>query len=586
MVTKVSRQVREIMMNVLRGVRSALDQLGIRFAVVLAVALLPLAIVSVLRSQSVISEARLQSEAALDGETLRVVSRELALIEEAKGAAIALAEVMPSLMANPDTCVASMKRIVDAQPFSFAGYYDLTGYVPCSNADEPFSFGLTEDLKAQIADPRTTVLVNRNAPVSGTSVLYSTSPMYDVETGELVGFAAVSVPHRALTPASERFANDVAFLTLNWDGQILTSTVPLDDADDVLPVDGKVVEYLGRVKPFTRVDRTGTLRTYSVIPILNGQVYALGTWPEASISNNNFYLSSPGLFPALMWLASLGVAWFASSLLVTGHVLRLRNAMQDFAEDRRRTDISSFRHAPQELREVAQAHIDMTDQLMRDEALLEDTVRQKDALLREVHHRVKNNLQLIASIMNMQMRGSKSPEVHQLMRGLHDRVISLATIHRGLYQTTGLADVRVDELLAEIVQQVVRIGAADLKAIDVKTQFDELHLNPDQAVPLSLMVTEALTNALKYIGSKEGAQPKLTVELRSLDGDMAEIRVKNTLPTIVTPPDEVESTGLGSQLLEAFCQQLYGEMEKTDDGDWFTVSVRFPVEELTARHKE
>ncbi|PRY77191.1 two-component sensor histidine kinase [Yoonia maritima] len=574
------------MMNVLRAARSALDKLGVRFAVVLAVALLPLTIVSVLRSQSVISEARSQSEAALDGETLRVVSRELALIEEAKGAAIALAEVIPQLMANPESCMTSMKRIVDAQPFSFAGYYDLTGYIACSNADAPFSIGLTEDLKAQISDPRTTVLVNRDAPVSGTSVLYATSPMYNEDTEELTGFAAVSVPHQALAAASEKFTGNVAFLTLNWDGQILTSTMPLDRADQVLPIDGEIIDYLGRLEPFTRKDRTGVLRTYSVVPILNGQIYALGTWPEASISKNNFYMSSPGMFPALMWLASLAVAWFASSLLVTGHVLRLRNAMRSFTQDRSPTDIASFRNAPQELREVAQAHADMTDQLMRDEALLEDTVRQKEVLLREVHHRVKNNLQLIASIMNMQMRGSKSPEVHQLMRGLHDRVISLATIHRGLYQTTGLADVRVDELLAEIVQQVVRIGAVDHKAIEVKTQLDELHLNPDQAVPLSLMVTEALTNALKYIGAQEGQQPKLTVELRSLDGDMAEVLVKNTLPSVVAPPEKIESTGLGSQLLEAFCQQLYGEMEKSDDGKWFTVKVGFPVEELTPKPGE
>ena len=571
------------MFKILQGAKATFDKLGIRFAVVLAVALLPLTIVSVLRSQSVISEARSQSEAALDGETLRVVSRELALIEEAKGAAIALAEVIPQLMANPESCMTSMKRIVDAQPFSFAGYYDLTGYVACSNADAPFSFGLTEDLKAQISDPRTTVLVNRDAPVSETSVIYATSPMYNGDTEELIGFAAVSVPHRALAPASEKFTDNVAFLTLNWDGQILTSTVPLDNADQVLPVEGEIIDYLGRLDPFTRKDRAGVLRTYSVVPILNGQVYALGTWPEASISENNFYMSSPGMFPALMWLASLTVAWFASSLLVTGHVLRLRNAMRSFTQDRSPTDIASFRNAPQELREVAQAHADMTDQLMRDEALLEDTVRQKEVLLREVHHRVKNNLQLIASIMNMQMRGSKSPEVHQLMRGLHDRVISLATIHRGLYQTTGLADVRVDELLAEIVQQVVRIGAVDHKAIEVKTQLDELHLNPDQAVPLSLMVTEALTNALKYIGAQEGQQPKLTVELRSLDGDMAEILVKNTLPSVVAPPEEIESTGLGSQLLEAFCQQLYGEMEKSDDGKWFTVKVGFPIEELTPK---
>lgn len=571
------------MVNLLIVSRRAVDKLGVRFAIVLAVALLPLTIVSVLRSQSVMREARAQSEASLDGETLRAVASELAFIEEAKGIAAALAEVMPQLLLTPEVCMAAMQRIVAKKPFSFAGYYDVEGFSPCSNAAEPFRLGMTDGLRAQIADPQPIVSVNRNAPISGTSVIYASSPVFDLETNKLLGFTGVSVPHNALVPIRKVHNEDIAFLTLNRDGEILTSTGVFEDVSDIVPARGEFADYLDNRAPFTRLDRSGVQRTYSIIPVLNGQIYALGTWPEADLDPGRFYLDNPALFPALMWIASLAVAWFASVILVTGHVVRLRNAMRRFAVDRRRVEIVSFKTAPQELREVAQAHIDMTDQLMRDEALLEDSVRQKEVLLREVHHRVKNNLQLIASIMNMQMRQSRSPEVKQLMRGLHDRVISLATIHRGLYQTTGLADVKMDELLADIVRQVVRIGAIDEASIDLKMKLDELYLNPDQAVPLALMVTEALTNALKYIGAKDGETRKLRVRLWALEDGRASVRIMNTLPAKIETPDRANSTGLGSQLLEAFCHQLYGEIEKTNDGEWFTLRVNFAVEELTAK---
>jgi hypothetical protein len=99
-------------------------------------------------------------------------------------------------------------------------------------------------------------------------------------------------------------------------------------------------------------------------------------------------------------------------------------------------------------------------------------------LLREVHHRVKNNLQLIASIMNMQMRRAKSPETKALMKGLQERVMSLATVHKELYQTTGLADVRADELLGDLVRQIVGMASAPGGLFRIETTSRPIPLAP------------------------------------------------------------------------------------------------------------
>jgi two-component sensor histidine kinase len=102
------------------------------------------------------------------------------------------------------------------------------------------------------------------------------------------------------------------------------------------------------------------------------------------------------------------VAWCAAERLVSRYIRRLGRAIRAFASGAALWATSDG-GAPAELREVGQAFLRMTDTILHDEAELEDTVHQREVLLREVHHRVKNNLQLIASIMNMQMRRAKSP---------------------------------------------------------------------------------------------------------------------------------------------------------------------------------
>ena len=121
-----------------------------------------------------------------------------------------------------------------------------------------------------------------------------------------------------------------------------------------------------------------------------------------------------------------------------------------------------------------------------------------------MHHRVKNNLQLIASILNLQMRQAVTPEARTLMKGVQDRVMSLATIHRGLYQTSGLTDIMASELLSDLARQVVGLGTGGGRSVTLESNLDPVRLTPDQAVPLALLTTEALTNALKYAGAPAG----------------------------------------------------------------------------------
>jgi two-component sensor histidine kinase len=127
------------------------------------------------------------------------------------------------------------------------------------------------------------------------------------------------------------------------------------------------------------------------------------------------------------------------------------------------------------------------------------------------------------------------------------------------------------------------MGAARDTSIDVKTDFDDIRLNPDQAVPLSLFVTEAMTNALKYLGGINGSKPALHVVLREVGEGRAEVQISNSVSTESATPDQETSSGLGSELMEAFAEQLDGAYSADREGDLFVVSLKFPIEELSPK---
>jgi two-component system, sensor histidine kinase PdtaS len=284
-----------------------------------------------------------------------------------------------------------------------------------------------------------------------------------------------------------------------------------------------------------------------------------------------------------MWIASVVVAWLAVERQVIRHVQKLGRSIVSFAGGTRLVGDIDVSGAPSEIREMADAYEQMTETILHDEAELEDMVHQKEVLLREVHHRVKNNLQLIASIMNMQMRRTKSEEARSIMKGLQDRVMSLATIHRELYQTAGLSDIHADELLAMIVRQITNMADRPDRRFTVHTEFDNIRMIPDQAVPLGLLVSEAITNALKYATNGRDTSALLWVTLKRIDDNRAELRIRNTTVQSLPEIGEVgpESSGLGTQLISAFAMQMGGSVERETEDGFYNLVVRFELRPLS-----
>jgi two-component sensor histidine kinase len=563
-----------------------IGRLGFRLMAAFGIALMPLALLSYNQAQKFETESQARWESALFGETLLAAAAQIEAISRARGLAAAAASAVVPKLGDLADCTELMRKLVRTESnLSFAGFIPVDGNMTCASSGKPHSFAGSKGLLKILADPTPMMTVNPKGPISGESVLIFSHPVTLLD-GQLVGFISLSMPHsmlerRSVAPSirSENRLAPLALITFDGEGTVLSAIYGVDTVTERLPAD-RALKYLVGKEPSTFRAKvpSGETRTFAVMAIVPGVLYVLGSWPSAISANSAFIGFLPlWVFPLAMWLASMLVAYLAAENQVLRHVRTLRRSIIAFAGGDRQVNLPDFSTAPNELREVGQAYERLMGSVLRDEAVLEDSVRQKDVLLREVHHRVKNNLQLIASIMNLQIRKSINPEARSLLRGLHERVMSLATVHRELYQTSGLTDVRADELLESIVSQVLRMGARADQPVETKTAFDDIRLTPDQAVPLSLILAEALTNALKHASPFQPSKTNLSVSLRRTEPGRAVLEISNSRGPEAALPSSVESTGLGQQLLTALASQLTGKLTVGPKGDVYIVHLDFPL---------
>lgn len=567
------------------------ERVNARFALVLSLALLPLLVISLVQTHNLQKEARGRAQQAMLGATLRATSGEIGVIRAAQGAVAALASA-PSLVEDAAECAAAMRTTAQQVPAAeLVAFVPVSGVMTCTSDGSTYDYSDSPQFKELIVGQTPQFTVIGRGPVTQTSILLVSHPVF-AQSGTYLGYTTIALPHTKLISVNEALDTSVTglddlaqFWTFNADGEVLTASMGLDSVKGYLPATNPLIAFVnGATTVFEDSSISGVRRTYALVPMQKGALYLMSSWDTRASSRIMNADLSPYLLPVMIWAIGMIVAAWSAEWLVSRHMRVLTRAIGRFAKGDRNLGDINLSEAPAELREAGSAFANMADGVMRGEASLEDTIHQKEVLLREVHHRVKNNLQLIASIMNIQMRKAVAPESKALLRSLQDRIMSLATIHRGLYQTSGMADVRVDELLRDIVRQIVNIGNSADRNFDVQVIADEVNLTPDQAVPLSLLLTEAMANAMKYAGAGPDGKTHISVRFSRKPYQTAVIEVENTLATGVEErarADAVDGTGLGDQLLTAFSQQLGGKLERTLSENAYRLSVSFTIRNLS-----
>ena len=210
---------------------------------------------------------------------------------------------------------------------------------------------------------------------------------------------------------------------------------------------------------------------------------------------------------------------------------------------------------------------------LRAERDLLASLREKEVLLKEIHHRVKNNMQIVSSLLTLQARDVTDVAVLDLLAESRARILSMALVHEDLYQTGNLAQVDFLHYLERLAERT-RTSVAGAAGVTIALDLEPLSLAIDQAIPLGILCNELLTNALKH-AFKNRPPGTVWVELRR-GQDQAEVTVRDDgqgLPENFQPG---EGATLGLQLVWSLADQLHGQMAaKSEGGAVFT--VRFPL---------
>ncbi len=210
---------------------------------------------------------------------------------------------------------------------------------------------------------------------------------------------------------------------------------------------------------------------------------------------------------------------------------------------------------------------------VKKEKKITDSLREKEILLKEIHHRVKNNMQVVSSLLNLQSRHITSEEDLGLFRESQNRVYSIALVHEKLYQSENLAEIDFLDYLKSLVRELSHIYLKE-KMVDTKIVVDGVFLTIDKAIPCALIVNELVSNAMKHAFSRD-EKGTITILIRR-DSDNYGLEVCDT-GSILDSKIEIENAGtLGLQLVNALIRQLNGTLTlERREGTCFRIT--FPV---------
>lgn len=203
------------------------------------------------------------------------------------------------------------------------------------------------------------------------------------------------------------------------------------------------------------------------------------------------------------------------------------------------------------------------------EELKQRNAEQKEVMLREIHHRVKNNLAIVISLLNLQLRRNSDPELSRIIHDIEMRIRSMALIHEHLYRSENLDRIPLDNYLQALIQII--ITAYPRNEINLKTSLDPVEVTIETALPLGLIVNELLTNSYKY-AFPENHPGKIDIELKTTGTGLATLMIRDN--GIGLPDDfSIRSEkSLGIFIVNLLIEQLDAKISVTNrDGACFLI---------------
>jgi two-component sensor histidine kinase len=319
-------------------------------------------------------------------------------------------------------------------------------------------------------------------------------------------------------------------------------------------------------------------RTIAAAPLAGDEVFvAISASRQSLVRWGKLNPLSRLALPLLAFGLALAAVLYASEQAVIRWIEYLQRVAAIYARGRFTVRPLAAEKAPPEIRDLAATLDAMAAAIVLRDQSLHDSLAQKDDLMREIHHRVKNNLQVISSLLSLQQRGLKDPAAREAVMDTRQRITALAQVYRALYQGPDLKRVDLRPFLEELTAQLMSADAMTPGATRTEVHADPLVIDPDRLAPLALFAVEAISVAQKRPPQDRGSA--LHVEFH-VSGPQAELSIRDEGGAVSEEPQGVSRT-----LMTAFARQLGGTLSfETPAVGGLITSLTFPTPEDIPRH--
>lgn len=210
------------------------------------------------------------------------------------------------------------------------------------------------------------------------------------------------------------------------------------------------------------------------------------------------------------------------------------------------------------------------------EEQVQGSLREKEALLKEIHHRVKNNLQVVSSLLRLQAGTLGDGGAARLLADSQNRVRAMSLIHESLYRAGDLSRLRFDEYVRGLTKQLLSAYSVSTQRVELALQLKEVHLDVDRAMPCGLILNELVTNSLKH-AFPNGRHGTISVHLEPINGSEVKLAVGDDGVGLPPHYDEGTTRSLGLQLVARLAGQLNAQLERTPVSRGTAFVLRIPA---------
>ncbi|MEW2921503.1 sensor histidine kinase [Muricauda sp. ANG21] len=215
---------------------------------------------------------------------------------------------------------------------------------------------------------------------------------------------------------------------------------------------------------------------------------------------------------------------------------------------------------------------------------IQERIEEKEILLKEVHHRVKNNLQTVSSLLSLQSRAIADEKISNIIKSSQNRVVSMAMVHEMLYKRDDyLSKVELQPYVKELCDYLVRSVKGNTNSVKVDLDIDDYKLSIDTVIPLGLIINETITNALKY-GISEGQGGEIHVSLHKLPNNRYEMYLGDNGVGYSEDINPRTSNSLGLKLIYNLARQLRGTITRDYEkkGTYYRIEFEEVIEEFNS----